>query len=284
MNEFQILLHNFGLLTSKLTNAETGEFVGYGVSAAQMPLYLALVVLTVVIGYFLGCFNTALILSRRKYHEDIRAYGSGNAGMTNILRTYGKKAAAITLVGDMLKAALAVFVGAILTGELGAYAAGFFCLIGHCFPAFFGFKGGKGVAVTAAVILCLNPLVFLILLIFFVLTVLATKFLSLASIISVMVYPILLNRLYSFTHGGLPESGSAAVFSILSAAVVVFLHRENIKRLMEGTEHKFSLRKTDRHPKDEPAEIPAPEEYEPAPRSEKPNPNTSKKKQKRAKK
>ena len=149
--------------------------------------------LCMVIPYLLGSFNFGLIISRRKYHDDIRIHGSGNAGTTNMLRTYGPKAAALTLVGDMLKAALAVILGYLLVNNQavayneagrfigvfgdkpGAAVAGLFVVVGHMFPCFFRFRGGKGVATTGMVILLLNPIVFLILFGIFAIIVLCTK-------------------------------------------------------------------------------------------------------------
>ncbi|MBQ8249027.1 MAG: glycerol-3-phosphate 1-O-acyltransferase PlsY [Clostridia bacterium] len=205
-----------------------------------------------VISYLLGGLNFAIIISKYKFKEDIRTFGSGNAGMTNMLRTYGKSAAAFTLIGDMAKAAVSVLlVGTLLAGEAGAYIAGFFCVLGHSFPCYYGFKGGKGIVVTATMLLCLEPLVFLILFVIFALIVLSTKYLSLGSIIGMMIYPVLLNRMYPTLNGGLQEGAVPAIISVLNAVLVVWLHRENIKRLMEGKENKFSLKKKDKFVKSE---------------------------------
>ncbi len=201
--------------------------------------------------YFLGSMNFAVIISKYKFHDDIRRYGSGNGGMTNMLRTYGKAAAGFTLLGDAAKAAVSVLIGTLLAGEAGAYITGLCCVVGHSFPIYYGFKGGKGIVVTAVTILCLNPLVFLVLFILFALIVAGTKYLSLGSIIGVLIYPLLLNRMYPLTHHGSEEGVVAAVVSILNAVFVVWLHRENIKRLMSGTENKFSLKKKDKFLKEE---------------------------------
>ena len=168
-----------------------------------------------------------------------------------MLRTYGKAAAGGTLRGDAAKAAVSVLIGTLLAGEAGAYIAGLCCVVGHSFPIYYGFKGGKGIVVTAVTILCLNPLVFLVLFILFALIVAGTKYLSLGSIIGVLIYPLLLNRMYPLTHHGMSEGIVAAVVSILNAVFVVWLHRENIKRLMSGTENKFSLKKKDKFLKEE---------------------------------
>ena len=203
-----------------------------------------------IISYFLGALNFAIIISKYKFGEDIRTYGSGNAGMTNMLRTYGKGAAAFTLLGDIAKAAVSVIIGMLLAGDYGVYIAGIFCVIGHSFPCYYGFKGGKGIVVTYTTIFFINPLILLIILLLFVALVASTKYLSLGSIIVMLLYPILLNRLYLPLHGA-KEHAVAAIVSVLNALFVVWLHRENIKRLLSGKENKFSLKKKDKFVKAE---------------------------------
>lgn len=227
-------------------------------SGHSIPIVLAVLLCTVggIIAYFLGSLNFAVIISKVKFHEDIRKYGSGNAGMTNMLRTYGKSAAAFTLLGDAAKAAVSVMIGTLLCGEAGAYIAGLCCVIGHSFPIYYGFKGGKGIVVTAMTILCLDWLAFVILFAIFVLLVATTKYLSLGSIIGMLLYPLMLNRLYPFTHGGMSEGAVPAIVSILNAALVIWLHRENLKRLWKGNENKFSLKKKDKFLKDEKKDTP----------------------------
>lgn len=227
-------------------------------SGHSIPIALAVLLCAVggIIAYFLGSLNFAVIISKVKFHEDIRKYGSGNAGMTNMLRTYGKAAAAFTLLGDAAKAAVSVMIGTLLCGEAGAYIAGLCCVIGHSFPIYYGFKGGKGIVVTAMTILCLNWLAFVILFAIFVLLVATTKYLSLGSIIGMLLYPLMLNRLYPFTHGGMSEGAVPSIVSILNAALVIWLHRENLKRLWKGNENKFSLKKKDKFLKDEKKDTP----------------------------
>ena len=193
------------------------------------------VFLCIVVPYLLGSVNFALVISKVFYHDDIRKYGSGNAGMTNMLRTYGKLAAAGTLLCDMLKASLSVWFGMLMFGYIGGYIAGFFCVLGHIFPIFFKFKGGKGVATTAAMVLTLDPLCFAILIVIFIIIVAATKYVSLGSVICCMAYPILTYNLASWGQG------FSVIFSFLVAAVVIFMHRENIKRLRNRTENKISF-------------------------------------------
>jgi len=196
-------------------------------------LLIGAVILCMVIPYFLGSLNFAIIFSRLFFHDDIRKYGSGNAGMTNMLRTYGKLPALATLLCDMLKGAVAVIIGRLLFGDWGSAIAGLFVVLGHMFPCFYKFKGGKGVATTAMVVLATNPLVFAILILLFLIIVIGTKFVSLGSVMCVMIYPYLLSRF---------EVGPNVLSGIIIAALVIFMHRSNIKRLMAGTESKISLK------------------------------------------
>lgn len=227
--------------------------------------------LCAAIPYMLGSFNFGLIISKRKYHDDIRTHGSGNAGTTNMLRTYGPGAAALTLLGDMLKAAMAVLLGYLLINNQvvvysdagkfirvvgdkpGAAVAGLFVVVGHMFPCFFRFKGGKGVATTAMVILLLNPIVFLILLGVFVVIVAFTKYVSLASVMGVCLLPIMMSA-FELNNGGSP---TATLLSVVITALVVFMHRENLKRLKEGKESKLHIGKEKRA-----VEAPAPDPSE----------------------
>lgn len=213
-------------------------------------VYVGGVLLCMIIAYLLGSLNFGIILSKFLFHEDIRNSGSGNAGSTNMLRTYGKKAAALTLVLDMLKGAVAVVLGSLILGTDhpidGAAIAGLFVVIGHMFPCFFGFKGGKGVATTGMVMLITRPLIFLIALAVFLIIVIGTKYVSLGSVIAVMLYPILLYRLDVYKIDGseaVGGNGWNVLCAILIMLLVVFMHRGNIKRLMEGKESKISFGK-----------------------------------------
>ena len=216
------------------------------------------VLLCMAVGYFLGSINTSIIISRLFFGEDVRNYGSGNAGMTNVLRTYGKKSAALTLVGDVLKTVIAILIGRFIgfpvmfgsvIGEsaygvsFAGYITALFCVIGHTFPAYYKFKGGKGVLCAAAAIAMLSPLTFLWLFIMFVIIVVGTKFVSLGSVIAVMTYPILLDRIEG--------TSICTVIAFMMAAIVVYNHRTNIKRLLEGKENKISIGKKDKQKADE---------------------------------
>ena len=198
--------------------------------------------LCIALPYLLGSVNFALVISKCFYRDDIRKHGSGNAGMTNMLRTYGKVAAGATLLCDMLKATASVFFGAFVYGINGGYIAGLFCIMGHIFPIFFKFKGGKGGAPTAAMGLTLAPLWFRILLVLFVILVAGTKYVSLGSVICMMLYPILTYKLASWGYHGFP-----VLISFMVAALVIFMHRDNIKRLLNHTENKISFSKKKRN-------------------------------------
>lgn len=192
--------------------------------------------LCAITGYFLGSVNFAVIISRLKYKRDVRTSGSKNAGMTNMLRTYGKAAALLTLLGDVGKTLLSCYIGSIFLGEGGAYVAGLFCMIGHTKPIFFSFKGGKGVLTLMATVLYCNPVVCFILLTFFVIIVSCTKYISLGSIIFALFYPIVLSR---FSEPNI----IITVCSLISAVIVVVSHRKNIQRLRDGEENKIHLGK-----------------------------------------
>ena len=219
-----------------------GLYAAYSTDGTDATLYLLCIFAGCVIAYLLGSINSAILLVRLKYHDDIRAHGSGNAGMTNVLRTYGKGAGIATLGFDMLKAVLSVCIAMLLAGQNGGYAAMVFCMLGHMFPIYFHFKGGKGVAVAAASILCLEPLVFLIVILVFAAVVAMTKYVSLGSIMAALLYPLLLNRIYFLLHQadpGIFVSGS----SLLAALLVVIMHKDNIRRLLAGKESKLNLRR-----------------------------------------
>ncbi len=231
----------------------------YGLeSAARTAVIVGGVFLCMLIPYLLGSFNFGLIISRKKYNDDIRTHGSGNAGTTNMLRTYGKRAAVLTLLGDMLKAALAVGFGYLiadintvaahpgidgsvaLVEHYGAAIAGLFVMLGHMFPVFYKFKGGKGVATSGMVVLMISPISFVICFSIFAIIVLGTKFVSLASCMGMIFYPIILS---AFSAG---RNFTAQATAVLMATLVVFMHRENLKRLYNGTESKLYFSKAKR--------------------------------------
>ncbi len=180
--------------------------------------------------------------------KDIRTMGSGNAGMTNVLRSVGKPAAALTATGDILKGTLSVVIGRYIFSWLtdvdpiyGAYIAAIFAIAGHLFPIYFKFKGGKGVSVAAGSVLAINPKVVGVLILVFLLVVFATKIVSLASITVAALYPIF-TGVYTYWQGGNVVVNVA--FSSVIGLTVIIMHRENIKRLLNGTEYKFGQKKS----------------------------------------
>ena len=223
-----------------------------GILAEQGSIPLALwimaIVLCALLGYFLGSVNFAVVISRVKFHDDIRNHGSGNAGATNMTRTYGKAAGIATLAGDILKAVVTVSIARLLVGDVWAYLAGMCCALGHAFPCYYRFKGGKCVAVTAAMALVLEPIAFLFIFLIFAVIVGFTKYVSLGSIASAMFYPLILHNILEsrFGHGDL-----RIIFVFVICGLVVWLHRENIKRLLAGTENKIDLKKKNKDGKKE---------------------------------
>ena len=213
-----------------------------------IAVYMLSMLLPALCGYLLGSVNSAVIISRVFYHDDVRKHGSGNGGTTNVMRTYGKKAAIGTFAGDIAKTALSVLIGALLMGEDGAYMAGLGAVVGHIFPVFFHFHGGKGVACAAALVLCTEPLLFVILIAIFVVIVACSKFISLGSVMCVIIYPLFLSRIYVLTHHteGIPII--PLLVSFLVMILILFMHRSNIRRLMKGEENKFSFKKSVKTP------------------------------------
>lgn len=208
-------------------------------------------VFSAIIGYLLGSINFAIIFSKALYKQDVRTMGSGNAGMTNVLRSFGKKGAIPTLAGDVFKGIAAVLLGRLVFFLLvpqmdtlyGAYIAGIFTIVGHMFPLYFHFKGGKGVATSGGVILALQPLLALILVTVFLLVVLVSKMVSLGSVIGISLYPVV-TLVWALLNGTVPVV-FCTVCSAVIAALVVWMHRGNIKRIASGTEYKFGQKKGD---------------------------------------
>ncbi|MBQ8344809.1 MAG: glycerol-3-phosphate 1-O-acyltransferase PlsY [Clostridia bacterium] len=210
----------------------------------MLPLLFAgFFTIIAIAAYLLGSINFAIIISNRQFHEDIRSFGSKNAGATNMMRTYGKKAAALTFAGDALKAAVAAIIGYAIWGQMGAYVAGLFCVLGHMFPIYYRFRGGKGVVTTAISVLMCSPFVFLCCITIFLIIAIGTKYVSLASVMSAFFYPILLYKL----PAPFGAAGTAfPLFALLIMLLIVLKHRENLVRLWQGKENKFSFGKKDK--------------------------------------
>ena len=212
---------------------------------------LAACVLAALEGYLLGSIVFGIFISKWFCHDDVRTHGSGSAGMTNMLRTYGAAAGAATAVGDVAKGAVAVFIGEWLFRMLvpqiepacGAYLAGIFAAIGHMKPAWFGFHGGKGVLVCGGVILALQPVVFLALVVVFLIEFAITRIVSLGSIIIAALYPILTLCYWAWNGAASGTLVFIGICSVIMAAMVIYMHRSNIQRLREGTEYRFGQKK-----------------------------------------
>lgn len=207
--------------------------------------------LVLMAAYLLGSINSAILISRVIYKDDIRKHGSGNGGMTNMLRTFGGKAALLTLVGDLGKTALSIFIAGFIFGfgYVGGisiqgfnYFAGLFAVLGHIFPLYYGFKGGKGVLVTSTMALILTPVPFVILFMLFALVYGVSKYISLGSVCVAVLYPVLLHGWFAVAFES-PMDGLIALSSITLACLIVWCHRENLKRITERTERKTYLRK-----------------------------------------
>jgi glycerol-3-phosphate acyltransferase PlsY len=184
-------------------------------------------------GYLLGSFNVGVLLSKYAYHDDVRNHGSGNAGATNMARTFGLKAGALTLGGDMLKGVTSMWLGLKLAGKPGLALAGASCVAGHCWPVYYGFKGGKGVAVGAAVALMIDPRVFLSALGVFAAAAFGSKKVSVGSLSAAVTLP---------AFAALYKVGTAkTLLAFFAASVVTAEHIPNIKRLIAHTEPNFHL-------------------------------------------
>ena len=216
-------------------------------------IYLTLA-LVFTIGYLLGSISFAVVISKIFYKQDIRNFGSGNAGMTNVLRTFGKKAAAATFAGDFFKGVVSVVIcNAIMNSQrlagvenieffrdLALYIAVAGALFGHLKPVFFGFKGGKGISVAFGAMMAGTPPITAAAFGVWLVVVALTKYVSLASILAVAGYTVftfisfMISGSYSIPHG---------VAAVVLPAVIIYAHRSNIVRLMNGTERKIGEKK-----------------------------------------
>lgn len=221
-----------------------GDFLEKGEDVTAALMFCAGILVCTIIPYLLGSLNAAIIVSKYKYHDDIRKYGSGNAGLTNMGRVFGKQGALLTLFGDIFKQFVSVLIGIIACGELGAYFAGVFCMLGHIAPLYYHFRGGKGVLTAATMILMIDWQVFLIAASIFALTVLITRYVSLGSVLGGFALPGIV--FISATMRGTYPSLPAICFSLFIGMMLIFMHRSNIRRLFEGTENKLSFKKKEK--------------------------------------
>jgi len=202
-------------------------------------------IIIAIIAYLIGSVNFSVLISKKMAGFDVREKGSGNAGTTNVLRTVGKKAAALTLIADVLKGVIAIFI-AWIAGKIAkenpailVQLAAIGVVVGHTFPIFFGFKGGKGIATSLGILLLLNWEIGLICLIFAVSLMALTRMVSLGSISAAVLFPILT----IFIKEHYIVQGNYFVFGVIMAAFIIFNHRSNVKRIIDGTENKLSFKK-----------------------------------------
>lgn len=226
--------------------------------------------LSAVIAYLLGSINTAVLVTKivTNGKKDIREMGSGNAGFTNVLRSVGKVPAIITIVCDALKCVVAVLIGALIFSfaipafdplnsslcneiiSVGKYTAGIFCILGHSYPVYFHFKGGKGVVTAAALIAIVDWRVFLCIIATFLIVFIITKIISAASITAAILYApftFLITFIFDYL---LPVDRYSLTYVIMSTAAaliisifVIVKHKDNIKRLIRGEEKKITAKK-----------------------------------------
>lgn len=210
---------------------------------------IVILIVCILAGYLLGSVNFAIIITRLFGKGDIRQYGSGNAGMTNVLRTVGKGAAALTLLGDFCKGIVSVlllrlllyFCAGVTDFILGEYLVAYASLLGHVFPLYYKFRGGKGILVSAGAMLILSPWSLLICLLGFLIVTTLTRYVSAGSITAALLYPVA-NLLVSWLRMGSPD-WLLMLLAVPIALLVVYLHHANIQRLLSGTESKLSFHK-----------------------------------------
>ena len=226
-----------------------------------------------VISYLIGSLNSSIIMSRVLKKGDIRESGSGNAGATNMVRTYGKFYGVLAFILDFVKVVIAYLIIYLIFSKIAPemffkyeyffkVVSGFFCFIGHIYPCFFGFKGGKGVTVCAAMICLLDWRMFILGLILFFAIVFITKYISFSSILFAIVYPvctfILFDKEYSFIHHYITPKNTfgdkemtfrliALAISIVFSIIVLLKHKDNIKRLLKGEENKIGSHKKEKN-------------------------------------
>jgi len=190
-----------------------------------------MLILVGLLSYLIGSIPFSYLIPKWIGKIDIRLHGSGNTGTTNVVRTLGMKVGVLAFIGDFLKGLIPTLIGLIWLGEIGGITGALLSVIGHCYPIWLKFKGGKGVATSAGVMLVLLPDLFVMLLLVQFAVIFLTRYMSLASIISACLLPVL-----SFVFS---KSMPLLAFSIALGLFVIYRHRSNLKRLIQGTESKL---------------------------------------------
>jgi glycerol-3-phosphate acyltransferase PlsY len=198
--------------------------------------------LLIVFAYLVGSIPSAVWLGKRFYKIDVREFGSGNAGATNTFRVLGKKAGIVVLVCDILKGSLSVLLAFLSSYNVNAnqfvnlqLALGIAAVVGHVFPVFAGFRGGKGVATILGIVICLTPITSALGLIVFLTVLIVTRYVSLSSIMAGISYPILLKFILK------NDNQTLFIFSIFVAILLVITHKKNISRLLKKQESRVNL-------------------------------------------
>jgi len=195
-----------------------------------------------VLAYLIGALPSSVWIGMKFYDTDVREHGSGNAGATNTFRVLGKRAGIIVLILDILKAWIAVSLLSVLAGNESIefqLTLGLVAVLGHIFPIYIGFRGGKGIASLLGVIISIHPMAALISIGVFLLTLIISRFISLSSMFAACAFPVLI--VYYFNE----SNNSLIIFSVMVAVLVIFTHKKNIERLFKNEESKVSiLRKT----------------------------------------
>ena len=197
------------------------------------------IILAAVIGYLLGCIPTGVLVARIYGVRDIRKLGSGNSGTTNVLRNLGWLPSVLTLVGDCLKGYVACLIGKHLGGDAGMLVGGLCAIVGHDFPVFMHFRGGKGIATSLGLIIAINPWLALALLAVQIIAVALTRYMSVASLITTVAFPVLV----IFTERGRENFPLFLVAACVASALSLFGHRGNIQRLIKGEENRLDFAK-----------------------------------------
>lgn len=215
----------------------------------EFPYVIFVYLASALIAYLIGSFNMAIIISKFHKSSDIRDHGSGNAGMTNMLRIFGKRAATWTFIGDFAKGAIVVFIAREIGRDLHmnldiAYIAALFVMIGHIYPVYFKFRGGKGIATALGAMFVLNWIAFITIAIGIAPMVFIIKIVSAVCLCGTSLYPVL-NFVILFLQGKsfFGEVVPYTVMSLLMALLIFYAHRENIRRLRSGTEPSFGRKK-----------------------------------------
>lgn len=189
-----------------------------------------------IVGYLLGSVSFSVILTKRFFNKDVRSEGSGNAGATNVARVFGFLPGIATLLLDMLKLTVPMLLAFYFSGTVGVTVAGIAGVLGHCFPIFFGFRGGKGVSVAVTVALFIDWRVVLISFAVFVIAMAISKIVSLSSCLGA-------TSLGVTTVIFCANSPEKIILAVTTAVLIIFMHRSNIKRIIKGEEKKFSFKK-----------------------------------------